>query len=755
MNREQLVLLADTLLELPTTDIKIWQFALIADSVRYQWDGIEWVEGWGSGGTAANKSGDWSFKTGTASADPGSGNISYNNTDPSLVTEIYISQFTDGGGDASSYLNLMKAGTVVYIQTLNDSNRYLTCTLNGSLIDNTGWYTMDVTVTDNGTLPANDDIVHADFFIQGGDSEILNSDSILNASEVPGGTVTAALNYLFGLGDTSIDVTYEELKALHDGALFPVGQLYRITDFRPTWYLGTYEWSHSDANVAKFNWPDVIEPLIVSAISTTELNVIVSSELYPEHVIRWIPDWDANPGNLEKQRGKIIYRQDPNLRISSNFDFVGERYPRYAVTTSNEYAAGTTYGRNARVKITNGAGDGLYVSMKGGNIGNDPDSSPEWWMIFRPQGADTTVYHRDYVCDKGFDPNGYPFEYGFDIDESRWELFPTYGFASDLNASAGIGPGTYEQYYDCHVEQNNNVFLSGGNDAESYGNYFVSSKIGNYGNTLVTEYFYLTKLPTGYEGMQNSYLFGFLYGYNPAESGAFNVINNYLEGVSFLGQWNAFEENKNNILIRQGTSRGNAIGARGINANRAIEMNDTLIYSKRPNPEIGNGLHGNELLWFRDTSIMGNGRVTHCDAIKLSSAQIECYIRSSRIESIGWYANKGSGGPNVGNKFLSNSTIQYIDAVEMDGCTIEGTFVDVAGIQNWKNVTIPANVSMVSLRFNLVEWLGLNVWSGNPLTVRNRVINRRYIDDDTSPTVEKLFTDDVDINGDITVTVLE
>lgn len=189
-------------------------------------------------GSSLNKSGDWKYKNSIVTADPGSGNITFNNLDPALITEIYISQFTDGGGDASAYLNLMKTGTVVYIQVLNDSSKYITAMFAEEIVDEGGWYSVLVTIEDNGLIPSNNAIVHCDFFINTGSGsdpipEIPTSDGILNVSTVPGPTVTAALDYLNG----QVVGTYDEIKALRDAGALKPGNRYTLTNYQTKYFI--------------------------------------------------------------------------------------------------------------------------------------------------------------------------------------------------------------------------------------------------------------------------------------------------------------------------------------------------------------------------------------------------------------------------------------------------------------------------------------------------------------------------------------
>jgi len=96
----------------------------------------------------------WRFRTETAAADPGAGRFRYNNATPASITAIYIDQFTDNGVDAQTILSGLQVGQQMYIQQSSDSGAFLLITIT-SVTDNTGWFTIGVTVDSSGTLPTN------------------------------------------------------------------------------------------------------------------------------------------------------------------------------------------------------------------------------------------------------------------------------------------------------------------------------------------------------------------------------------------------------------------------------------------------------------------------------------------------------------------------------------------------------------------------------------------------------------------------
>ena len=104
----------------------------------------------GTGGLQA----EWRFSTTTTAADPGSGRFRMNNATPASVTALYLSDFTSPGFDASTILNSLNVGDKFYIQASNDSSQFILVTL-VTVTDNTGWFTVAVTVDDSGTLFSN------------------------------------------------------------------------------------------------------------------------------------------------------------------------------------------------------------------------------------------------------------------------------------------------------------------------------------------------------------------------------------------------------------------------------------------------------------------------------------------------------------------------------------------------------------------------------------------------------------------------
>ena len=96
----------------------------------------------------------WRFSTTTTAADPGNKRLRFNDAVPADVTEIYLDDIDNSGVDVSNFLNLLVAGNKIYVQQSNNGGAFLLGTVVSST-DNTGWFTIVITVDDSGTLPAN------------------------------------------------------------------------------------------------------------------------------------------------------------------------------------------------------------------------------------------------------------------------------------------------------------------------------------------------------------------------------------------------------------------------------------------------------------------------------------------------------------------------------------------------------------------------------------------------------------------------
>lgn len=96
----------------------------------------------------------WNFDTATDASDPGSRKFKFDNATLASVTNIYINSISLNRGDLDNILNFLSSGDQIYIQQSDDSANVALFTL-GTPVDNTGWWTLPVTVVASDTLMGN------------------------------------------------------------------------------------------------------------------------------------------------------------------------------------------------------------------------------------------------------------------------------------------------------------------------------------------------------------------------------------------------------------------------------------------------------------------------------------------------------------------------------------------------------------------------------------------------------------------------
>ena len=116
------------------------------------------ASGGGGGSGIANT---YTFDTTTTASDPGADGMRFNNATPASVTEIYINKDSNGV-DISSLIDFLSPNDTLYIQETATAANYILAKIT-SITDNTGWYTIVVTIDDSGVLPTNTGTVGVSF----------------------------------------------------------------------------------------------------------------------------------------------------------------------------------------------------------------------------------------------------------------------------------------------------------------------------------------------------------------------------------------------------------------------------------------------------------------------------------------------------------------------------------------------------------------------------------------------------------------
>lgn len=93
----------------------------------------------------------WKFSTVITATDPGAKVFKFDNATLASVLNIYINSTSNNKGDLDNILGFLASGDQIYVQQKDDSARVALFTV-GTPVDNTGWWTLPVTVVGSDTL---------------------------------------------------------------------------------------------------------------------------------------------------------------------------------------------------------------------------------------------------------------------------------------------------------------------------------------------------------------------------------------------------------------------------------------------------------------------------------------------------------------------------------------------------------------------------------------------------------------------------
>ena len=106
------------------------------------------------------------FDTSTSMTDPGLYDLRFNNATPASVTEIAIDDTGIGGHDFGDFWGAeLVSGDKLFIKQVDDDTRWIIFTLTGSPVDQTGFWTMPVSVDSSGVLPVNTEEVNVEVIL--------------------------------------------------------------------------------------------------------------------------------------------------------------------------------------------------------------------------------------------------------------------------------------------------------------------------------------------------------------------------------------------------------------------------------------------------------------------------------------------------------------------------------------------------------------------------------------------------------------
>ncbi len=131
--------------------------------------------GWGIN-PGGQKQGRFTFDTATAAADPGSGDIRFNNATLASVTALYVSATDADGFDSDVVFGFLATGNRIYYEVAGNPSKAAIFEVSSAPTDNTGWWTIPVTVIASDTLPSNGNSMslNIDFQVGGGGGGAFN-----------------------------------------------------------------------------------------------------------------------------------------------------------------------------------------------------------------------------------------------------------------------------------------------------------------------------------------------------------------------------------------------------------------------------------------------------------------------------------------------------------------------------------------------------------------------------------------------------
>jgi len=148
----------------------------------------------------------WRFNTPTGAADPAATLFRLNSATPASVTEIYIDDTDALSEDGGWFLDNIEVGDILSLRTTASRNKYGVYSVD-SVTDNTGWWTLGVTVLSAGsTIYANTDHVQFELqkLSQAAGPYLLDTTDTFTGTLTVTGTVAATTLTGAGSGITSL-----------------------------------------------------------------------------------------------------------------------------------------------------------------------------------------------------------------------------------------------------------------------------------------------------------------------------------------------------------------------------------------------------------------------------------------------------------------------------------------------------------------------------------------------------------------------
>lgn len=178
-----------------------------------------------------------------------------------------------------------------------------------------------------GGSPVNQ--VNTDWNSTSGVSELLNKPTLFSGNF---GDLSGVPDFL-----TYTVLDFESITNAIDESNLKPGNWYLIENYKTVYYQPDFEENGAPITDNGERISDVVEPLLVFAISNNQISDVVYSTLYPNDFIRY----DINNRNVEvndaKRPGKIVERIDTSNNLRAAYDFRHILFKRYSEVSSTVY----------------------------------------------------------------------------------------------------------------------------------------------------------------------------------------------------------------------------------------------------------------------------------------------------------------------------------------------------------------------------------------------------------------------------------
>jgi hypothetical protein len=315
-----------------------------------------------------------------------------------------------------------------------------------------------------------------------------------------------------------ISMTYSNLYSLVTTSGLTVGQRYIINDYQTVYTI---------PNTGITN-TGITEPLLVTAISTSNLMSIAYSTLYPKDVIYYdiVNNETMVPGCNNTNGGKgYIYRRIDTLKNNDiGFDYRNVKFRRWQISVSNTDTDGSVgTWKKGDVVLKTGTAE-IYLKLN--SIQNAKFTDTNSWKIFNWDNL-------QYVS---------PLASNWYINNNNW-LVPTTSNYKDYNMfstvpTTGGTQSSYDNIYENNFHGNDSDIIKNSNTV-FFGSIFQNNTIGNsfYNNTIGNGFYNNTIGNSFYNNTIRNYFFNSTirdsFYYNVIGSGFYNnnIKNNFTNNI--------------------------------------------------------------------------------------------------------------------------------------------------------------------------------------------------------------------------------